>query len=142
YLGLTHAYGSLGSWPSLTTGVPAVLRQARGSDDVGRALAAHIGAERALLYPSTLHAFIDLIAMLARDDVEIVLDAGTYPVAAWAVERAVACGASACVAHDVAAAVDRVPRRPVVVMDGFRPGHDRQPSLRRRLESVRNRGGL
>ena len=50
--------------------------------------------ERATLLPSTLHLFWDLFGVLAREPVRIYMDAGTYAVARWGVERAAAQGVS------------------------------------------------
>jgi 8-amino-7-oxononanoate synthase len=142
YLGLRHASGSLEPWSSLTTGVPAALRAPPQSDAVARSLAALVGTERAVLYPSTLHAFCDLLALLGRDDVELVMEAGSYPIAAWALERAAARGVTTSVVSDVTGAFATVRRRPVLIADGVRTGRDRQPPIRRWLDLTRSRGGL
>lgn len=48
------------------------------------------GCEMATLSSSTLHLFWDLFGALARGRVAIYMDAGTYPIARWGVERAAA----------------------------------------------------
>ena len=132
YLGMHHPSSSLPPWSRLTTGKPAILAPQRGAG-LARALAALQGFECAALAPSTLHLFWDLFGVLAREPVRIHMDAGTYAIARWGVERAASRGVpvSAFAHHDVIAleraiAQDRVHdrsgRRPIVVADGFCPG--------------------
>jgi len=130
YLGLRHESGSLRPWAQLTAGVPAALATPALSRTVAAGLAALVGAERATLARSTLHAFWDLFGILPGDDTAIYVDASAYPIARWGVERAAARGAPVQVFahHDpadlwrwlTANAVSR--RRPLVVVDGLCPG--------------------
>ena len=79
YLGLEHASWSLPEWERLTLGKPAGLESPPGAAEVERNLAELTGCERALLAPSTLHLFWDLLTILARRDVNIFLDGGSLP---------------------------------------------------------------
>jgi 8-amino-7-oxononanoate synthase len=129
YLGLRHPSPSLRSWSGLTTGKPAALEPPPGSAIIAGKFAALVGCERATPVASTLHLFWDLFGLLARDQVRIYMDEGTYAIARWGVERAAARGAVVrrFPHHDPAAlqhmiAQDRhAGQRPVVVADGFCP---------------------
>jgi len=125
YLGFDHAWSDLPGWDRLTLGKPAALVSPPGAPAVERELAALVGCERALLAPSTLHVFGDLFTILAGREVNYFLDDGTYPVARWGAERAVAVGRPVRFfpRHDARAlreAIARADRKPpVVVADGF-----------------------
>jgi len=125
YLGFDHAWSDLPGWDRLTLGKPAALESPPGAPAVERDLAALVGCERALLAPSTLHVFGDLFTILAGREVNYFLDDGTYPVARWGAERAVAVGRPVRFfpRHDARAlreAIARADRKPpVVVADGF-----------------------
>src|SRR5258708_5808095 len=92
YPGFRHAHSTLRPWAQLTTGRPAALEPAPEALALEQDLAQLLGCERAVLAPSTLHLFWDLIDVLTRDHVAIYTDAGTYPTARWGVERAAAKG--------------------------------------------------
>jgi 8-amino-7-oxononanoate synthase len=149
YLGLNHAHAELRPWTQLTLGKPAALSPPPGSEAIADRLARLIGCEQAVLAPSTLHLFWDLLGLLSRDRVAIYVDAGTYPIARWGVERAMA--RSALVRgfkhHDVRALQhalkcdDATGRTPIVVTDGFCPGCGRHAPLTAYLECVRAHGG-
>jgi 8-amino-7-oxononanoate synthase len=149
YLGIRHASRSLRPWDQLTTGVPAALAAPPGTDEIARRLAALIGCERATLAPSTLHLFWDLLGLLSSERVAIYVDAGTYPIARWGVERAAARGVPLrTFPHHDANALQRLlkhdqyrRRSPLVVTDGFCPGCGRHAPLMAYLDSVRNYGG-
>ena len=137
YLGLHHPSASLPPWSALTSGRPAALRESPAARAVAARLAALVGCEAALLLPSTLHLFWDLIGVLAREPVAIFVDAGTYPIARSGVERAAclgtpvatfATGDTATLAVLVARRAAQG-RRPLVVCDAFHPGRDAQPPL-------------
>ena len=125
YLGAEHAWRSLTQWERLTLGKPAALDSLPGTRFVERELAALTGCERVLLSPSTLHLFCDLFGFLARRGVSIFLDAGSYPIARWGVERAAGCGAPVQVfrQHD---------HRALHPQHRTEPGQRRQHSLARR----------
>jgi len=129
YLGLRHPSRSLRPWPALTTGKPAALASPSDAAGVAGELAALQGCERATLLPSTLHLFWDLFGLLARERVRIYMEAGTYAVARWGVERAAAQGAivrrfphrDASAARALIERDKRSGGRPIVVADGFCP---------------------
>jgi 8-amino-7-oxononanoate synthase len=129
YLGMRHPSPSLRPWSGLTTGKPAALGTPPRAAVVARDIAALQGCERATLVPSTLHLFWDLFGLLARDRVRIYMDAGTYAIARWGVERAAARGVPVrrFPHHDPAALARQIEqdrcdgRRPIVVADGFCP---------------------
>jgi 8-amino-7-oxononanoate synthase len=148
YLGLEHNSQSLPGWESLTLGKPAALQAPQGADRVERRLAELIGCERALLARSTLHLFWDLFALLAQANVNIFLDAGSYPIVQWGVERAACSGTlvKRFRQHDpealkkALASADEKP--PVIVTDGYCPGCGRPAPLAEYLELTRTRSGF
>jgi 8-amino-7-oxononanoate synthase len=146
YLGMQHGTRDLPQWSSLTLGKPAALEPPPGAAEVEAELAALTGCGRALLAPSTLHAFCDVFEMLARLGMNALLDAGAYPIAGWGLERAAASGMSVRVfpAHDLQSlrAMARRTRLPVVVADGFCPGCGVAAPLAQYVECVKPRGGL
>jgi 8-amino-7-oxononanoate synthase len=149
YLGLRHPSHALRPWTQLTTGWPVALESTTGVEDVERKLASLVGCERVLLAPSTLHAFWDLLGVLSQTPVAIYLDAGSYPIARWGVERAALRGARVrrFPAHDTAALRALLQRdavlglRPIVVADGLCPGSGRVVPVAGYLEAVRHFDG-
>jgi len=129
YLGLRHPSSSLRPWPGLTTGKPAALEPPPGSGAIAGKFAALVGCESATPLVSTLHLFWDLFGVLARERVRIYMDARTYAIARWGVERATAHGVPVRrFPHHDAAGLERLmaqdrsaKQRPVVVVDGFCP---------------------
>jgi len=127
YLGLAHGGRSLAPWRELTTGVPAVLREAPETAAVARRLAGLQGCEAATLAPSTLHALCDLLGQLGAERRPIYVDAGTYAIGRIAADFAAARGAPVTMfpRHDPAAlrrCLGWMPTRPVVIADGYTPG--------------------
>lgn len=149
YLGFRHAHHTLWPWSQLTTGRPAALEPAPEAVGLAEDLAQLLGCERAVLAPSTLHLFWDLFDVLARERVAIYTDAGTYPVARWGIERAVAKGipTSTFPTHDPAALAWLLYRdeptgcRPVVVTDGLCTATGRIAPLPEYLKLARDRNG-
>jgi 8-amino-7-oxononanoate synthase len=149
YLGFRHAHDTLRPWAQLTTGRPAALEPAPEAQRVARDLAELLHCEGALIMPSTLHLYWDLFDVLARDRIAIYADAGTYPIAGWGMERAVAKGVRTTVfqTHDPVALEDLLHRdrglelRPVVVTDGLCPANGRPAPLPEYLRLVRERDG-
>jgi 8-amino-7-oxononanoate synthase len=148
YLGLRHPSPSLRPWFGLTTGKPAALEQAAGSAAVAARFAALVGCERATPVTSTLHLFWDLFGVLGRDPVRIYMDAGTYAIARWGVERAAAGGVPVRrFPHHDAAALRRMleqdgpGRRPIVVADGFCPACGGAAPIADYLDRVARQGG-
>ena len=137
YLGLRHRSRSLAAWDQLTTGAPAALVEPPAARRVASALAALQGCESAMLAPSTLHLFWDLFGVLAQEPSAIYVDAGSYPIARWGVERAAARGARVFeFPHHDAAALRTLLRRTagagrqvVIVSDGYCPGCGRHAPL-------------
>jgi 8-amino-7-oxononanoate synthase len=149
YLGLRHPSPSLRSWSGLTTGKPAALEPAPGSAVIAGKFAALVGCESALPVASTLHLFWDLFGVLARDQVRIYMDQGTYAIARWGVERAAARGVPVrrFAHHDPAALKTAIEqdrhggRRPIVVADGFCPACGRPAPVAQFLQSTAPHGG-
>jgi 8-amino-7-oxononanoate synthase len=149
YLGPRHPSQSLRPWPTLTTGKPAALEPPPDAGTVAQELAALQGCERATLLPSTLHLFWDLFGVLARDRVRIYMDAGSYAIARWGVERAAArqIPVHSFPHHDAEAVRDLIERdragdgRPIIVTDGFCPKCGRPAPIRRYLDCVERRRG-
>jgi 8-amino-7-oxononanoate synthase len=149
YLGFRHAHQGLRPWTQLTTGRPAALQPAPEAERVAQDLAQLLHCERAVLAPSTLHLYWDLFDVLARDQIAIYVDAGTYPIARWGVERVAAKGVptSTFPMHDPAALEsllhrdERAGRRPIVVTDGLCAATGRIAPLPDYLKLVRQRNG-
>ena len=148
YLGIEHGSRQLAEWERLTLGKPAALEPPPGAAAVERKLAALVNCESALLAPSTLHVFWDLVAILSARGVRLFVDDGLYPIGRWGVERAVACGAVATWfrRHDVSALSAAIARAghgvAVVVADGFCPACGVPAPLRAYLDCVAPRDGL
>lgn len=145
YLGLNHAHAELRPWTQLTLGKPAALSPPPDSDALADRLAHLIGCERATLGTSTLHLFWDVFGLISRERVAIYVDAGTYPIARWGVERAWTRGAlvRGFRHHDISALQQALRRdassghTPIVVTDGFCPGCGRPAPLRAYLDKAR-----
>lgn len=125
YLGLRHGYHSLKPWQQLTKGQPAYLSELQNVERVAQQLAELQGCEQAVLGRSSLHLFWDLFGILAKERISIFLDAGTYPIARWGVERAMARGipVHSFPHKDTDALVCRLKygtnsRKPVIISDG------------------------
>ena len=150
YLGLRHPSHALGSWDSLTTGVPAALASPADHGRVAQAVARLIGCERGTLGRSTLHLVWDLFGLWSRDRPAFYVDAGTYPIVRWGIEHAVCRGAVVRpFPHHDAEALCRLLRRDgwcrrrrIVVTDGWCPRCGRAAPLPDYLEAVRRFGGL
>jgi 8-amino-7-oxononanoate synthase len=144
YLGLRHPSPSLRPWRALTMGKPAALEPPPGANAVAQELAELQGCERATLLPSTLHLFWDLFGVLARDRVSIYMDAGSYAIARWGVERAAARDIPVrSFPHYDAGAVRNLIERdrassgyPLIVADGFCPKCGRSAPIGRYLNCV------
>lgn len=150
YLGLRHPTWALRPWTHLSWGKPAALQPPPGAAHVTHELAALQGCEAATLGPSTLHLFWDLFELLAlQQNIVILMDTETYPIARWGVERAKAKGVPVWeFAHQSAASLrhkvhqhvqDDV--RPVVLSDGFCPRCGQVAPLPEYLSLVQERRG-
>ena len=129
-------------------GVPAALSPAPEAGIVARELAALQGCEAGTLGASTLHLFWDMLGMVPGNSVAIYVDAGTYPIAMWGIERAASRGTPMrsfahhdpeALRHQLRCGCGR--RRPVVVTDGFCPGCGRPAPLAAYLEMAVRFGG-
>ncbi|MET0983037.1 MAG: aminotransferase class I/II-fold pyridoxal phosphate-dependent enzyme [Telluria sp.] len=137
YLGLRHPSAALGAWDALTLGRPASSAEPPEARELAAALARLVGTGAATLLPSTLHLFLDLLALLGTEPIAVLLDDACYPVARWGAEQAAARGAtlqsfrhgSAAGALQAATAAARSGRRPVLVADGYFPGAGAPPPL-------------
>ena len=149
YLGLCHPSETLRPWAQLTTGRPAALQAPPGAESITESLVRLLRCAGATLGTSTLHLFWDVFQVLATDPIGIYMDAGTYPIARWGVERVSAQGVPTAnfQRHDSAALADllrqhqRFNRRPVVVTDGLCPATGRTAPVAEYLHLVRARGG-
>lgn len=146
---MRHGSAALPGWPQLTTGKPAALMEAAPAHDVAGRLAQLTGCERALLAPSTLHAFVDLFGMLSDTASAVYVDAGTYPIARWGIERVAMRGIPVRFfpRHDAAALRALLrgdaysPRRPVIVTDGVCPALGQPAPLTDYLAALDRYGG-
>ncbi len=150
YLGLHHPSRLLQPWQQLTLGVPAVLAEPPGAEEVAGKLAQLQGCEQGILMPSTLHLFWDLFGILCQQPVTLFLDEGTYAIARWGTERAGAKGVAVYSFrhHDPEALLSQIKQHaqkrkyPVVVADGFCPACGHAAPVGDYLEIVRRLGGL
>src|SRR5215213_1360983 len=150
YLGMRHPSGTLRPWRQFTTGVPAALASPALARTTAQALSTLQGCEAATFAPSTLHLFWDLFRVLCvGTETTIYMDAGTYPIAHWGVERVAARGVRVrrFVHHDaqsLAAQIredERKGARPLVVTDGFCPSCGRLAPIADYLRMARERDG-
>lgn len=133
YLGLHHPSQLLLPWQQLTLGVPAVLAEPHGAEEVAGKLAQLQGCEQGVLLPSTLHLFWDLFGMLHRQPAVLFLDEGAYAIARWGAEQFRAKGGDIYIFrhYDPEALLAQIKlhaqrkKYPVVIADGFCPvcGH-------------------
>jgi 8-amino-7-oxononanoate synthase len=152
YLDLRHGSSDLPPWAQLTTGVPAVLAEPPVAHALASRLARLTGVDMCVLARSTLHAFWDLIVWLGHtiEPATILLDAGTYAVARWGVERAECRGIRTCsFAHHNAAHLEQLiveaskrGQRPIVVADGFCPGCGEFAPIRNYFNLAQRFGGV
>lgn len=149
YLGLRHPSETVRPWAQLTTGRPAALQAPPGAESLTERLVRLLGCAGATLGTSTLHIFWDVFKVLATEPIGIYMDAGTYPIARWGVERVSAQGVPTAnfQRHDPAALADLLHRhqrfncRPIVVTDGMCPATGRTAPIVEYLNLVQARGG-
>ena len=150
YLGINHDTGSLLPWQSLTTGVPAALKEPPATVQVAKAIARMQGMDDGMLFPSTLHLFWDLFENLSQQPIVIFIDHQTYPIAKWGVDRAAIKGVPVFIfPHNNVkglqkkiryASLNR--RRPVVVADSWCPQFGKATPIVEYLEILRPYHGL
>lgn len=150
YLGMRHPSGTLRPWTEFTTGVPAALASPALARTTAQALSALQGCEAATFAPSTLHLFWDLFRVLCVGrETTIYMDAGTYPIAHWGVERVAARGVRVrrFNHHDAQSLSEQINEnghrgaRPLVVTDGFCPSCGRPAPIADYLKRARERDG-
>jgi len=149
YLGLRHPSHALRPWSALTAGAPANLVQPEGARLAAQKLADLIGCERAILLPSTLHAFWDLFGLLVNRNIAIYLDTGSYPILHWGGERATARGVPLRMFphHDVERLRQMLRAdmskgmQPVIAADGFCPACAATAPVKEYLQLAREHGG-
>jgi 8-amino-7-oxononanoate synthase len=137
YLDFRHASCELRPWEQLTTGVPAALAEPVLARKTAAQMARLTGMEAGVFARSTLHAFWDLVLVLARSRTLVLLDSATYPVARWGVERAAGRGvAAAAFTHHQVDHLWRLARQatgsgrvPLIVVDGVCPSCERRAPL-------------
>lgn len=147
YLGFQHPSSSLPAWSQLSLGKPAALEEPERMGEVEGGLAELMGCAKALVGSSTLHLFWDVFGWVAKaaveaagPPIEMFVDGGTYPIARWALSRAVVAGVPIHYVHEHDVdALRRAMRgrgisRPVIVTDGFCPACDRWAPLRKYVE--------
>jgi 8-amino-7-oxononanoate synthase len=127
FLGHRHGGTSFRGWDSLTTGVPAGLREDPAAAAVVAAVVAAQDAPAGLVARSTLHALGDVLGELPRAGDVVAVDELSYPVSRWAALRALERGAIVCDYrhHRPGPALGScVPRhrRLFLVADGWCPG--------------------
>lgn len=149
YLGMRHTADKLPRYGGLTEGKPAALSRPPGEGSVARALARLTGFESALLGPSTLHLFWDLLGLLLRrrGGARLCIERGIYPLTSELAQRAARSQGQLQVFrhHDA----DDLERRlagsaawPVVLVDGYCPGCGRPAPVRDYLALVESYQGL
>ncbi len=142
YLGLHHPSWSLPAFPQLTLGKPAALESLRGVDAAQQRLASLTGCDRVSLGPSTFHLFWDVLRWLTSFDIEILIAAGSYPIAEWALDPARARGVAVRTFAANALPVLATGKRPVIITDGFFPARSKAAPLRQLDRLVRCQGGM
>jgi 8-amino-7-oxononanoate synthase len=148
YLGMHHSHDTLRPWRQLTTGRPAALQSPAAAESVAQDISRLLGCEAAALGPSSPHLFWDLFNVLAVEPIAIYVDAGTYPIARWGIERVTAKGIAAITfpKHDPTSLRSALQRssgaRPVVVTDGLCLLTGRPAPLADYAHLMRRYGGL
>ncbi len=127
YLGLHHPSQDLPPWETLTTGVPATVREPVENLLLARKVARMQGLEQGVIAPSTLHFFWDVLGKLEPDSL-VIADEKVYQIAQWGLESAVSHGTVVVYFkhHSPASLHQQVRTRPgfrqlVVVTDGWCP---------------------
>ncbi len=150
YLGMKHSSEDLLAWDSLTTGVPAALKEPKLARQLSGQLAKMMGAEAGIAYPSTLHLFRDLFDLMIREDVLFLLDDKAYPISSWGIDGAWV--KSVQVLHFPHGDSQRLKgllrsnlrkgQRPVIVTDGWCPQCGRAMPLQTYISLLKPFGGI
>lgn len=88
YLGLRHPGGVLPAGTALSSGRPAALQTPRAVHRIESEIARLAGTDAACIGRSTLHLYNDLVGGHTVPHQWLLLDAGCYPIAHWAAQRA------------------------------------------------------
>ncbi|WP_433612657.1 hypothetical protein [Prescottella agglutinans] len=91
FLDLHHA--RLPHWASLTTGIPAALRESEHERSVAATVADMHRVPAGITVRSSLHALVDVFRLLPRPGDTVAVDEGTYSVLQWAANTARDAGA-------------------------------------------------
>lgn len=150
YLGMLHDSQSIKPWRQLTTGKPAALDNPEGHSSLARKIAVFQGLENGVFAKSTLHLFWDLFGIFSKGNYMVFVDADTYPIAQWGVER------FACQGNPVFQFCAHQPKhlkqllkyklrtgqRPIVVSDGWSTTKGKLAPLREYLQLIRAHNGI
>jgi 8-amino-7-oxononanoate synthase len=146
FLDWRHESADLGGWSSLTTGRPAALGESPAAIALGRRIAGAQGAAAGVVHRSALHALIDILSLSARPGSVVFLDREAYPLARTAATGVAGTVPVGTFGHhdgvDLAAAVDRLGGRPVIVTDGWCTSCNRPAPLPELERIARDHGGL
>jgi 8-amino-7-oxononanoate synthase len=153
YLGIVHPSRDLPSWDSLTAGKPAALAELPAAGQITQRIGRLINMPSVRLWTSTLHAFVDLSAVLSAKypEASIAIDSQAYPIGCLGLASAP--GRSGrnfrrLLHYDVPAARrwaagERAQHRaPVLLVDGWCPGCGRVAPLSGLAAAVSKHGGL
>ena len=153
YLGLAnhapiraHAGNAVQSWGT-SHAAPRILATDSLTSELETAIAELVQREAVLLFPSTLHAAIDVLTLLATGDRHVLVDERAYPISVSAA-RLVIRDRKRLIRfrHDDAGNLERLLAGPspikhaVIVCDGVYPESGRPASLRE-IAEVAARGG-
>lgn len=120
----------------ISLATPRILAVDRLTEQLEAALARFVGQEQALIFPSTTHAALDVLPLLAGPRGALFLDAWAYPLSVAGAYAATRAGARvATFPHDDARALARMLEAhgaagAVVVCDGVYPATGRPAALR------------
>ncbi|MHA6247937.1 aminotransferase class I/II-fold pyridoxal phosphate-dependent enzyme [Pontibacter sp. CAU 1760] len=147
YLGLRHPSQDLPPWQSLTTGVPATVREPLENLLLAQKVAHMQGLEQGIVAPSSLHLFWDVLGKLAPGTL-VLADEKVYQIAQWGLESAVSQGTAVRYFkhHNPSSLHQRLGaqtsfRQLVVVTDGWCPHCGRAAPLPAYLAVLRQHKG-
>ncbi|WP_433158557.1 aminotransferase class I/II-fold pyridoxal phosphate-dependent enzyme [Kribbella sp. CA-247076] len=142
FLGLRYGTGTLPSFTTLTTGVPAVLHEPAAAHRIAATVAAAQGAQAGVVGRSALHALMDVMGMLPHRGDVVAIDAAAYPLAWWAALRAAANGAVVRkYPHHRPEFAAESGRRLFLLTDGWCPGCNQPAPLRELQRAAVEAGG-
>jgi 8-amino-7-oxononanoate synthase len=143
FLDLRHSSSELPQWESLTTGVPAALREIALAPRVAAHVAQSHGSEAGLVARSTLHALIDIFTEVPRDGDVIAVDEAAYPTIRYAAASARRPRVSVLTyRHHRPDTVPDTGRRLLIVTEGWCPGCGRPAPIGELGEIAAESGGM